>query len=385
MPQQQIETYMHQILVAITDMKSDLRSFVSTVNTEILPYLGKQLECNNDSKAILETVKTKIETFHIDVKKLVRYDLVNEQYERNVEELAYRKRHSIKQIWFQKRNNRNQAFFNILNNEGTAKIYQHWLNTKEFLPRKYKPKKINGEPQEQYNIREQLGFAKMNSDLDIMKNQIDKNVKKLREADDEINKIIERVSEGNVREKVKAIWKEEVNKGEENATKRWQKKEEWLKSLPANNNQQHPPQQQFRPAQTYAEVARNRNNQRPAMQNQSYNQQRAFNRPVNQQNFQRQRRPWVQQHQHNRNNNFQRGRPTLRQTGAMQQRESVFRRLGPINPTTYTHSGPPTGVPFHRRGNYQNMNPSQQRHRITNNQGGFLGSGGRGRFNPPRR
>ena len=398
MPQtQKTDVYLHQILAAITEIKGDIQSFITCITSDIRPFLNKQLECNTESKNLLEEVKTKIETFSTNVNSLVNYNLVNEHYQKNVEEQAYKKRQSIKQTWFQKRNHRKQLCFNILRDEGTTKMYKQWLTTKEFLPRKHQPKKIPGEPQEQYQIRQQLGYAKMKSEIDIMTNRAEKNARKIREVDAQMKAILEKIATGSTLNKLQEIWETEIKKGEEISKRGWQKKEEWLKALPNRANQPRP--QQRRQARSYADVARYGNNQRPFTQNQSWRngqtgsyshnhpwptylhnvqgpQQSRNQPPHGNTNFPPRNQP------HHGNNNFQRGRPTMRQNTG-QQRESVFRRLGNINPATYHHSGPSTHMSFQQRRNFQTTYPSQQRHRINNYHGGFLGLGEQ--FHPHQR
>ena len=370
-----METYLHQILAAITEMKGDLHSFITVVNNDVKPFLTEQVDSNNANTTLLEAVTTKIDTFNTKVNSLVNYNLVNEHYERNAQDLAYKKRHSLKDVWFKKRNYRKQLFFNILRDESTVKIYQEWFTTKTFLPKKYQPKKINGEPAEQTEIRKNLGFAKMKADIQLMTNRAEKNTRKLKELDTEMEVYMGNKAEGSILEKLKEIWRSEILKGEQNAIKEWQKKEGWLQSLP-----NHPPPQQQRrpqrqqhhqPAPSYADAVRNRwPHFRPNQQQQQHAQGQRNN-------YNNQRPHQNRQYPHNNANAmFSRGRPTMRQNCQRQPRDSVFNRLGPVNPNTYAYSGPSTQISFQQRRNLHNGGIAQQRHRITNQQGGFLGLGG---------
>lgn len=223
-----IETYLHQILAAVTAIKGDIHTFVESLDSTIKPMFKENHE---DCKQLHEQMSDKISKVNDNMANLLNFQWINEQSEMQIEEQAYKKRKSIQKKWFHQKNLRKQLLYNLLRDEGTTKVYQKWHDEKQFLPQKFEPKEIQGEPPAQKEIRKQLGYAKMKAEIEVMTERAKKTTNRIKGIDKNMLTNLANIAKGSVLEKLEKIWKIESERGEMNAIKGWEKKEQWLINL----------------------------------------------------------------------------------------------------------------------------------------------------------
>ena len=76
---------------------------------------------------------------------------------------------TLKQTWSHKRNEAKQAYESMINNQNKARIFDDWVQTEVFLPKKYRTKTTESTPEDQKHLLHKLGFLKMKSDVQSMR------------------------------------------------------------------------------------------------------------------------------------------------------------------------------------------------------------------------
>ena len=132
--------------------------------------------------------------------------------------------------WKNNLNERKQGYWSYLRTENLIKKYEEWCsNDPAIIPRKYTPKLIESEPEEQKEIRMRYAKNSMKCDMEIMKLRIT-NFQSKYEAVDEamISEIEANTKDQITKATLIELWKKECQEQEEKSKEIWKEKEEWL-------------------------------------------------------------------------------------------------------------------------------------------------------------
>ena len=166
--------------------------------------------------------------------------------------------------WGSKHRDRRNAYYKYLLNKEEANIMEGWLRN-NYIMKKFRPKFIQGETQECYNLREQYAYSGMRLEIEQKRLFCRNFEEKYKNIDEEISILCEEISDENEKDILKRLWREEVTNAEKNSKELWTKKKRhwWLNRPhadpyekprdPVNINDQNRDQEQAPP---YNVVAR---------------------------------------------------------------------------------------------------------------------------------
>jgi hypothetical protein len=155
--------------------------------------------------------------------------------ESSINTASYRIKQSMKYVWNRSLNERKQAYWNYLKFKNTAAIYSEWIKKDNpIIPRKYRPKIIPGEVDEDKDIRRETSLQLFEADIKILKNKSRRYENAFKQTDDEMCAIFEKKSDGEICRNLKKIWGKECKKEEEKSAAIFEKKLKWLKEYENN-------------------------------------------------------------------------------------------------------------------------------------------------------
>ncbi len=154
-----------------------------------------------------------------------------QQKEKDAKIKEYRKK--IKKIWSDTLNKRKLAYFNMLISRGTAEQYASFLiRDVPFLPKKFRPNKVNGESEEESKLKMDLAKNKVETEIGILRLKARKHEDKMQSLDSKLLEEIAKCEDSSIRDALKDLWAIDISKQEEISMEKWKKKEAWLISLP---------------------------------------------------------------------------------------------------------------------------------------------------------
>lgn len=115
-------------------------------------------------------------------------------------------------------------------------MYETWLTLNNpVLPRKFRPKHIDGEIEEDRVIRRDAALYRFQSEIKIMKNKATRQQEKYLNIDEEMISIIREKSlitssESETERWLLSRWEEECEREQQRSASIWLKKEEWLRN-----------------------------------------------------------------------------------------------------------------------------------------------------------
>ena len=139
---------------------------------------------------------------------------------------------TLKQTWSHKRNEAKQAYESMINNQNKARIFDDWIQTEVFLPKKYRTKNTESTPEDQKHLLHKLGFLKMKSDVKSMQENAQKQSDKFDVLMDKMRDIIQNRESANVAEKMIELWDEDIANMKEKAIEESKKMQEYWKNQP---------------------------------------------------------------------------------------------------------------------------------------------------------
>ena len=157
--------------------------------------------------------------------------------------------------WRNNLNERKKSYWSCLRTENISSKYEEWYaNEPAIMPKKYTPKTIQGEPEEQKQIRMRHAMQTMKCDIDIMKARMT-NFKSRYEAVDQtmMSEIETASNDESTKMALIELWFKECKEEEAKSKAIWKEKEEWLLKL---EMEQTPDQQQNQDQPTNQQNAR---------------------------------------------------------------------------------------------------------------------------------
>lgn len=261
------EEIIKQILAAVTSL--DHNGFLSEIKDELhglrediqsLTTAIKDLKCEQNSKCEQKTNDSdkNVDAIHAELKEIttsiqelksiqssntINDDETQDDEDDQIHQMALNCRNKVIRLWKTKTNQKKQHLFQQMRNKTIHNVYHGWLEQEDcFIPRKYQPKQITGEPEEQAKLRMQLAKERMKTDAELCSMKSQEHWKKAQLIDMEIYQLIEENSEGVVREHLKEIYRQECESIEEVATVCATKHESWLVALPEKESNMPTPQ-----------------------------------------------------------------------------------------------------------------------------------------------
>lgn len=143
----------------------------------------------------------------------------------------------INQTWKRSLNERKQAFWNNFKLNNTIEIYEEWLERENMvIPRKFRPRLIEGEIEEDRQIRHQTAIFNFQSEIRIMKNKALRYQNKYLQMDDQMYSLIKQksYSDREVEEYLISVWNKDCLEQENKSKEIWVKKKIWLANYATN-------------------------------------------------------------------------------------------------------------------------------------------------------
>ena len=222
-------------------------SNINIVNTSIPALEEKLLTSMSEIKTEIRTTKNEkitpqitpsdkqINKSHID-ETLLRFEQINNLLLKEKREnilldrcQKFKSQNSLR--WNDNLNKRKQGYWNFIKNQKKSELYDIWrAETPNYLPLKYRPKRVNDEIPEYTQSRITEAKLKYGNEIIIMKAYAKNHQRKYKDLDQSMMEIIYDLTDNDEeRRKLIEIWEKDVRKQEEHSNQLWFKKEKFLK------------------------------------------------------------------------------------------------------------------------------------------------------------
>ena len=133
--------------------------------------------------------------------------------------------------WSSRLNTRKKRFWNFVKNKAKSELYSNWQSSSpEFIPLKYRPKKIPGETPECSTRRLSEAHFRYQNDTELMKIYAHTHLTKAREVDEGMCKMIhETCSNERVRDKLLHDWRADTLYEESVSNQVWSRHEQFIR------------------------------------------------------------------------------------------------------------------------------------------------------------
>ena len=156
--------------------------------------------------------------------------VLKEKKEKSLKEKCNRIKHSIGLQWTQSLNQRKKFYGNFVKNYRKANLYKDWMNSSpDFLPLKYKPKRIPGETASYTKAKIAEAKQRYKNDVEQMLEYSKIHQGRVAATDKTVSELIERSCQTEEEEStLKQIWKDETSEQELKVAQAWLKTERFL-------------------------------------------------------------------------------------------------------------------------------------------------------------
>lgn len=138
-------------------------------------------------------------------------------------------------IWKKMLNERKQAYWNAIRCENLADVYEKWRQNKDvILPRKFRPKPIDNEPEEETRIRGNLAIQKFDAEISLLRLRVPKYRAKYTNHDQVMHDEIANISGDDIQIKLRGLWEQKTNQDKIKSDDLLRSKQKWLEDY-ANN------------------------------------------------------------------------------------------------------------------------------------------------------
>jgi hypothetical protein len=125
-------------------------------------------------------------------------------------------------------NFRKQLFWKQINNANDAEQYEKWLGEDNpILPRKFRITEINGEPEDQKNIRANMAVERVKGEIQLLRMRSEKSQEKVMNIDEQMIQGLQRKANGKILEILEKRWKSDCEKEEKRSQERYRIKKIW--------------------------------------------------------------------------------------------------------------------------------------------------------------
>ena len=217
----------------ITSNQSDERGILHHISNQLVTVINRldKIATLLEDKKHEESIKSEFEETRQTIQKGFSTMATNAASTNNI--LLQKDKEALKshlKSWKNNLNERKQGYWSYLRTENLIKKYEEWCsNDPAIIPRKYTPKLIEEEPEEQKEIRMRYAKTSMKCDMEIMKLRIT-NFQSKYEAVDEamISEIEAKTKDQITKATLIELWKKECQEQDEKSKEIWKEKEEWL-------------------------------------------------------------------------------------------------------------------------------------------------------------
>ena len=215
---------------SIPSMETKLLMSMSELKTEILATKNEKInsEISSSGKQINNA-------YNFD-ETLLRVEQLNdlllkEKRENILSEKCRKIKSQNSLLWNDTLNKRKQAYWNFVKNQKKSDLYNIWrTETPNYLPLKYRPKRIENEITEYTQSRITEAKLKYNNEISIMKAYATHHQQKYNDLDHSMTKIINSLTPyDDERHKLIEMWDNDIRKQEDHSNQVWFKKEKFLK------------------------------------------------------------------------------------------------------------------------------------------------------------
>ena len=124
--------------------------------------------CSKELLEKLDDISEELTDLRIQSPKLPENYLIDSTHQIQIDDEAYKIKGRMIRQWKINLNQRKLAHWNVLRNKETSKIYLEWSKSETpIIPRKYFPKLIDNEPENQKRLREKLAVEKLITESEI--------------------------------------------------------------------------------------------------------------------------------------------------------------------------------------------------------------------------
>ena len=138
-------------------------------------------------------------------------------------------------VWRKLLNERKQAYWNAIRCENLADTYEKWRQKEQvILPRKYRLKQINKEPDEETKIRMNLAVQKLDAEITLLRVRVPKYKIKFENCDKQIFEEISRRTSEEMTSNLQDLWNKEVEIDANKSEEILKSKQKWLDDYEKN-------------------------------------------------------------------------------------------------------------------------------------------------------
>ena len=227
------ESLIIRALSKLTDSIEKLSCNINVLTTRIT-HIEKDITClkENHTKEITENGSD----WHaqnakfMDSVQEINDIVLNEKRANMVKEKCQNIKQNISLIWQETLNTRKQACWNSIHNYEKANLYEEWSKkSPNFIPLKYRPKRIENELPEITSRRISEAKLKYRNDIDNMRTYAQRHIDKTEEMDDRIALLIENSSEKEEeRNMLNDWWSNDAERNSTISLQLWQKRKKFL-------------------------------------------------------------------------------------------------------------------------------------------------------------
>lgn len=180
---------------------------------------------NNYEETFVKSVNVEENKMHYKSPSEIIQHGINERVLQNEADGIKRQ---LKVEWSRTLNFRKQLFWKQINNANDAEQYEKWLAEDiPILPRKFRITEINGEPEDQKNIRANLAIDRVKGEIQLLRMRSERSQEKLINLDEQMIQELKKKASGEILQILQNMWKSDCEKEEKRSQERWRIKEIW--------------------------------------------------------------------------------------------------------------------------------------------------------------
>ena len=214
-------------VTSVTDLLKSIADKFDTVISLVPSQIGATVE--SDTTYSVERCTEIITDLQNQMKETAKesFELKKEMHTMKVTDHAYKRKKSMQAIWNSKLNFIGQKYNLTRKYEVYSAQYDEWVTKGTFLPKRFRnfTERMN---EEERNKATEKGFRAMKEESEKMIREAIKSSEKMRETENQLISLIETQEMKNVGEKMKEIWRIDIEKKKSQTDKKWVKKAKWL-------------------------------------------------------------------------------------------------------------------------------------------------------------
>ena len=294
---------LNTLTLALNALPNAINTIPNAINTLITKIKSPEIETPKTKAPKTKALKTKAPIIdHINGNIENNLDNNSDSNDGNdsdeKDELINECENRISKYWKATQTKRKISFEKYLRNLRLCETLNDMKNSNEnFIPKRLEPKKIEGEPSDQFKLRLEQASQNLDTEIKLLNMRSKEHEKKISELDSELNnKIIKLITKPQNQETLVQKWINENNIFEESILNKWESKKQWyinkfetedvtnvaLTTTPneySNNSQQGQTQQKNNQMKDFNQ--RTNNNQRNYRSQNSYSYNENYRAPTN--------------------------------------------------------------------------------------------------------